>query len=189
MRDKSHKKRHPVARFLSENHESEKIRRRSWALNERGKLGALLAHFRLEPRDFPEEQSKEILQRVVRAGISERTLRMVMLDAAGSSASWDEAEKSVALARSKGFYRSNAWRNLRLRFLASRKEIYCSACGSTAEDAPIHVDHVFPRTIYPELALKIDNLQLLCESCNVGKGNAVVKRFIPRKGAASLNSA
>ncbi len=35
---------------------------------------------------------------------------------------------------------------------------------------PLHVDHIKPRSKYPDLALDINNLQILCESCNLGKG-------------------
>jgi len=35
----------------------------------------------------------------------------------------------------------------------------------------IHVDHIKPRSRYPELSLEIENLQVLCEDCNMGKSN------------------
>jgi 5-methylcytosine-specific restriction endonuclease McrA len=35
----------------------------------------------------------------------------------------------------------------------------------------IHVDHIIPRSKAPALALVVDNLQPLCEDCNMGKGN------------------
>lgn len=35
----------------------------------------------------------------------------------------------------------------------------------------IHVDHIKPRSKFPELALDVNNLQILCEDCNVGKLN------------------
>ena len=47
------------------------------------------------------------------------------------------------------------------------------ACGRSKKihGIVIHVDHIKPRSIYPDLALTYDNLQLLCEDCNLGKGN------------------
>lgn len=36
----------------------------------------------------------------------------------------------------------------------------------------LNVDHVKPRKFYPELALDLDNLQVLCALCNHGKGNS-----------------
>lgn len=45
-------------------------------------------------------------------------------------------------------------------------------CGATREDGvQIQVDHIKPRKTHPELALDINNLQVLCEVCNHGKGN------------------
>lgn len=35
----------------------------------------------------------------------------------------------------------------------------------------MHVDHIKPRSLYPHLALDIANLQIMCNECNVSKGN------------------
>jgi 5-methylcytosine-specific restriction endonuclease McrA len=35
----------------------------------------------------------------------------------------------------------------------------------------MHVDHIKPKSRYPHLALKFDNLQVLCETCNIEKSN------------------
>jgi len=37
--------------------------------------------------------------------------------------------------------------------------------------AVMNVDHIRPRKLFPELALDINNLQVLCHECNHGKGN------------------
>jgi 5-methylcytosine-specific restriction endonuclease McrA len=48
----------------------------------------------------------------------------------------------------------------------------CQCCGaSPATGAVMNVDHIKPRRIYPELALEVTNLQVLCGDCNHGKGN------------------
>ena len=63
------------------------------------------------------------------------------------------------------------WRKLRMEALIQygRK---CMCCGATPETgAVMNVDHIKPRKRYPELALKINNLQILCHDCNHGKGN------------------
>ena len=35
----------------------------------------------------------------------------------------------------------------------------------------LHVDHIKPRSKHPELELDINNLQILCKDCNLGKSN------------------
>lgn len=69
------------------------------------------------------------------------------------------------------FYLSHAWREVRyqaLRLQGAR----CCLCGRTAKDGiTLHVDHIKPRSKFPELALTLSNLQVLCEDCNIGKGN------------------
>lgn len=71
----------------------------------------------------------------------------------------------------KNFYDREAWQ--RLRYSVLRKHGYkCLACGATREEgAQIHVDHIQPISIYPELALTESNLQVLCRPCNMGKSN------------------
>ncbi|NKF49291.1 HNH endonuclease [Shewanella sp. WXL01] len=63
------------------------------------------------------------------------------------------------------------WPNLRRQAF----ELYgnaCSCCGaSPSTGAIMHVDHIKPRSKYPELALELSNLQILCEQCNLGKSN------------------
>lgn len=68
------------------------------------------------------------------------------------------------------FYKSAAWRQI--RYLALRNtDGRCGCCGASAADGVrIHVDHVIPRSQRPDLALCLDNLQVLCEDCNAGKG-------------------
>lgn len=69
------------------------------------------------------------------------------------------------------FLASFEWR--RVRMAALRKYgPRCMCCGATPRDGlMMHVDHIKPRKVYPELALSLDNLQILCEVCNHGKGN------------------
>lgn len=79
-----------------------------------------------------------------------------------------------ALARAQenhAFFESEAWK--RLRYAAIRRHgARCQACGATRQDgAVIQVDHVKPRSTHPELALVLDNLQVLCRDCNLGKSN------------------
>lgn len=66
------------------------------------------------------------------------------------------------------FYKTREWRELRYRVLSAYDK-KCMCCN--AEDKALHVDHVKPRSKYPELELDFDNLQVLCEDCNLGKSN------------------
>lgn len=70
--------------------------------------------------------------------------------------------------RNDGFYVSRQWRELRLLALDNCR--CCQACGARPPDVKLHVDHVIPRYKAPHLSLSLDNLQVLCEDCNLGKG-------------------
>ncbi len=72
----------------------------------------------------------------------------------------------------KGFYSSPEW--LRVRYEALKKHgRRCAVCGATpANNVQMHVDHIKPRSLYPNLQLSLDNLQILCAPCNLGKGNS-----------------
>lgn len=79
-----------------------------------------------------------------------------------------EREIRTKLARkTEEFYRSKEWLILRYQVLRDRGK-KCEACGS--ESPPFHVDHIKPRSKYPDLSLTYGNLQVLCKSCNLGKG-------------------
>ena len=48
----------------------------------------------------------------------------------------------------------------------------CSLCGVSAKDgAKLQVDHIKPKSKYPELQYEKSNLQVLCGTCNAGKSN------------------
>ena len=65
--------------------------------------------------------------------------------------------------------------NWRLRALVIMRDgAYCRLCGATPHDgAKFHVDHVVPWTKGGETL--IENLQILCNVCNIGKSNVVVE--------------
>ena len=73
------------------------------------------------------------------------------------------------------FYRSYRWRRLRVDALEANRQRYgllaCECCGMV-NVASFHVDHIYPRSTHPELALDPANLQVLCNDCNIGKGVA-----------------
>lgn len=69
------------------------------------------------------------------------------------------------------FYESREWRELRYKALAL-SDGRCELCGRSKQNGIVlHVDHIRPRSVAPELELCLENLQILCEDCNLGKSN------------------
>lgn len=81
-------------------------------------------------------------------------------------------KRRVSRQDSKSFYASPEWRKLRVRVL-EKYGARCMCCGRNHKDhgVVIHVDHIKPRSKHPELSLVFENLQILCEDCNLGKSN------------------
>lgn len=82
------------------------------------------------------------------------------------------------------FYKTKEWKELRKLFLSQQTELKCKCCGIEVVNAPkiadipehqgkevANVDHILPVRYYWDDRLSIDNLQLLCKSCNKRKGN------------------
>jgi hypothetical protein len=82
----------------------------------------------------------------------------------------DKARRNYRALRnsSNKFFESPEWMALRYRVL-KKFGARCLCCGRGAPEVKIHVDHIKPRSKYPDLALMEDNLQVLCEPCNLGK--------------------
>jgi hypothetical protein len=69
------------------------------------------------------------------------------------------------------FLSSYEWRRVRMEAL-KKYGARCQCCGATpATGAVMNVDHIKPRKLFPQLALDVNNLQVLCNACNHGKGN------------------
>ena len=68
------------------------------------------------------------------------------------------------------FYLSDEWRSVRYEALR-RHGGMCQCCGKRPTlRLSLHVDHIKPRSRFPHLALDVNNLQVLCVDCNLGKG-------------------
>lgn len=74
----------------------------------------------------------------------------------------DKRRGADGLTSSEMFQRTEQWKAVRQRAIDLHGPI-CMCCGSTEE---IQVDHIKPKSEHPELALTVDNLQILCWSCN-----------------------
>lgn len=85
----------------------------------------------------------------------------------------ERLEKTAAtIAASDDFHRSSDWRKVRFDILEKHfleRGHICLCCKR--QYVILHVDHIKPRSKYPELALDPNNLQVLCEDCNIGKAN------------------
>jgi len=63
-------------------------------------------------------------------------------------------------------------RSLRFKVL-NRDGFRCKYCGSTAEEAPLHVDHVVP--IARGGKTRLSNLVTSCSPCNLGKSTKLLE--------------
>jgi hypothetical protein len=82
----------------------------------------------------------------------------------------EEEKQSIVLAVQPGRSRSISWRD---RFLIMRRDDFkCRFCGNSPALSPglvLHVDHIHPWCKGGSTTQ--DNLQTLCEQCNIGKGD------------------
>lgn len=81
------------------------------------------------------------------------------------------------------FYESREWRDLRYKVLVKHKR-RCMCCFVT--NSQLHIDHIKPISKFPQLALDMNNLQILCKDCNKGKSNKDDTDF--RYSLAEMNS-
>ena len=79
--------------------------------------------------------------------------------------------EQIEFIKSPAFTRSAEWARLRYDFLRDH-DARCQCCGrGQADGRKINVDHIHPRRSHPQFALTYANLQVLCSTCNKGKGN------------------
>lgn len=78
--------------------------------------------------------------------------------------------KYVPKSLSKHFYASPEWRNSLARNLAIGHYNFCLCCGAGHRQAKLVADHIKPVSKYWDLRLDPNNIQVLCEQCNQGKG-------------------
>jgi 5-methylcytosine-specific restriction endonuclease McrA len=72
------------------------------------------------------------------------------------------------------FYASPEWRLLRDQVIAEQGR-RCQQCGRhITRDFDLTVDHIKPRSRFPQLALDKRNLRVLCRQCNSSKGDTVL---------------
>jgi hypothetical protein len=73
-------------------------------------------------------------------------------------------------AAADDFFGSREWQKLRYQAIKKHGGL-CQCCGAGRKQGKvIHVDHIKPRSKFPEFEWDLNNLQILCEDCNMGKG-------------------
>lgn len=84
--------------------------------------------------------------------------------------------EELARARKKqidetnAFYSSSEWRLVREQVIQEQGRV-CQECRRRiTEDSDVTVDHIKPRSKFPQLALEKSNLQVSCRRCNSAKG-------------------
>jgi 5-methylcytosine-specific restriction endonuclease McrA len=93
------------------------------------------------------------------------------------------------LEEQQRFYNSPEWGLLREQVLSERGR-RCEKCGQDIRsDFDLTVDHVKPRSKFPELALDKSNLQVLCRRCNSSKGATYDESSMPLETTAEVPSA
>lgn len=76
-----------------------------------------------------------------------------------------------------GFYRSNAWIELRDKKLLDAR-LRCEKCGhSRVNNTRLEVHHICPMRERPDLALDFDNLVVLCIWCHGDEHPHLKKRY------------
>lgn len=82
------------------------------------------------------------------------------------------------------FFNSAAWQRLRYEVL-SESDGKCCLCGRCYREdgVALEVDHIKPRSRFPNLSLEKSNLQVLCFDCNRGKGNRDITDWRSSKAA------
>lgn len=84
---------------------------------------------------------------------------------------WTPSLPNSISPESDAFLSTYEWRRVRMTALKKHGPV-CQCCGATPKTgAVMNVDHIKPRKLFPELALDVENLQILCHECNHGKGN------------------
>lgn len=99
-------------------------------------------------------------------------LARALRDVLGQKRRLKKRERAITGKRvPNAFYDSERWRRLRFDVL-KRDGARCVLCGRSAvHGVVLQVDHIQPRSLRPDLEWDPDNLQVLCQDCNLGKSN------------------
>lgn len=86
-------------------------------------------------------------------------------------------DRKRRIEETEQFNSSPEW-NMRRSQVIERDGRVCAECGQRIrKSSDITVDHIKPRSKYPELSLEMENLRVLCRSCNSKKGDREYEEF------------
>jgi hypothetical protein len=80
-------------------------------------------------------------------------------------------ERKTAIEEAERFYSSLEWKILREKVVTGKGRICVICYKFIRRDFNLTVDHIKPRSKFPQLSLDIENLQVMCRSCNSSKGD------------------
>ncbi len=87
-------------------------------------------------------------------------------------------ERKERLDETRQFYSSPEWNIIRKQIIKENSR-FCSECKKNiTKNIDVTVDHIKPRSKYPDLALEKSNLRVLCRSCNASKGDRDSEIFV-----------
>jgi len=87
-------------------------------------------------------------------------------------------EPDITILPMENFYRSDEWRALR-RYAISIYGNRCLCCSIVPTKQNLHIDHIYPRSSFPERRLKLTNTQPLCNVCNMKKFTDIIDYRTP----------
>lgn len=136
------------------------------------------------------EEQKELFESFANSGFTKKTEKKIRDKIKSGEATLEQVSKAYShrvesivwqvssnneYVNSSEFLKSSEWAKVRMKVLR-KNGAACQCCGATAKDgAKICVDHIKPRQFFPQLALDENNLQVLCDLCNLGKGNVHIE--------------
>lgn len=86
-------------------------------------------------------------------------------------------DRKQKIEEAEQFYSSPEWNMLRRQVIKQKGRV-CAECGiRIIKNSDVTVDHIKPRSKYPDLALNLENLRVLCRSCNSLKGNREFEEY------------
>jgi 5-methylcytosine-specific restriction endonuclease McrA len=132
-------------------------------------LASIEASIVTENKDTEQKTSRKIKSTLPCPTLNKKTInRTNKIKPTG----YKQKSKKSEIVNCDNIYDTWTWKDLRYQALSLHGR-RCMSCGKSPRkdnSVVLHVDHIKPVIKHPELALDINNLQVLCGDCNQGKG-------------------